>query len=339
LALALGLLVGGSALAQDEPASPAEAVPTSPAAIVATLAGDRPGVAQRILVGESGQLYWPQTDGTWRRDRAGGVAVDVRGATRVGDVVYAVGPHTPLFERRDGVWHVRELSVHGRMRVASHGALPALAVRNQVYVFAAGIWVRFGPARARIAALWAASRKQVFVADDRGEIARSDGHGWVTLRGPKLAHDAVTQFLGGRGSSLYAITDAGNLWLLRKNQISPVVAPAELSGLRAEVGCATDGDRAVFVGASGGDPPTTWHVLAVDQAEPAPIATLPAPSPEDPYAACAADATGGLLIVTRSGRVHVRAADGVWRESQVVTEPPAPAPSPIRAARRPALTQ
>lgn len=304
------------------------------AGLVATLATPR-GLA---LVGASAQLYRPTGPGRWRREHAGGVSIDVRGAFAGPDgAVYAVGTSSPLFALADGSWAAHPLPNRGATAVNS-GAIAAIAVGRHVYGLGPAGWKRLASARTSITALWAASEQRTYAATEAGELAVLTGSSWTNLRSPLEKGDAVELMAAAPGRPVIAVSRAGAVLELGAFAARILPLASELEGLSIKaLGSAGKSSPTLYaVGSLEGDGQRRWVLARIDKDSVVLDEPLWPLVPGDEITIVTGLADGSVLVASRRGQVRIRDPKGLWRNGQVslaLPRPPAEADGRAAPAR------
>jgi|GEM_PF-3661797 len=298
-------------------------------------------VGTRALVGASGELFRPDGVGVYRRQGLGGVAIDVELAVFAGGRLFAAGRRAPVFEFDGQVWRQHRLGENGRSRTSSGGGLPAIAIRRQIFVFDGGRWVRAAAARVWPHVIWVASPRRYFVADDGGGLLRVDGKRATAVRTGLAEGDRIVHFAGTPGRSLLAVSEAGVVLDVGSGGTArPIALPPGLESLAVSATCSQRDGTAVLVGVVEDAAASVRDavVVAVKARSAAEIHRAPLTAGDRP-AACASDAGGGLMWVSRAGQAWIRPAGGEWTARRAaLTPPPAARPGPA-PGKRPARSR
>jgi hypothetical protein len=280
------------------------------AAPVTTLLPDLSDIRRSTLVGASGQLYEPTSDGSaprWVRRTAGGVSANLVGAARLDGEIVAAGSQTPLFQQREQRWTITQLGQRGRV-VLGTGTFFSVAIGRQIFIRSKGKFLRIGAVAGTVSNLWAASESVVLVATDQGIFRK---------RGASLVLAAkIVGVLGFTGAAPYAVT-VDSAINLKTGARTRLPGPA-----LAVVRSATSPAAILRL-------PSSQLGLATDLTS----ATIPIVLPfVQPPTTAAIDAAGRALLTTDDG---VSVYDGTtWSLGTVADELP-----PSRAGPPPALSQ
>jgi len=279
--------------------------------------------ASAVLVGRSGQLYYPVATSGWQRRGAGGVTVDLsaavrsRGGSASGDDVLAVGLATPPFRFQNGAWRAEPLPARGPAALTATGAMPVLAVGRHIHILDAGEWVRRVSAPRQVTAAWAAGPRALVVATSDGALARWDGRRLTSLRTPLPAGDPIVHLVGASPAALFGRGRSGSWIRIDRASCALLSRAPELPDFEEQAaGLGPDG--ALWLGGtvtgSGG---ARRAVLSRSERNRLVLAAeLPALAPGDRVAVILGHApTGELLVATRGGAVRVRNKQGTWAES------------------------
>jgi hypothetical protein len=288
--------------------------------VITAVAPATDDVKKSILVGPSGQVWEPDGAGTWTRNREGGVAADVRGATLAGTALVVAGKSTPLYRRDPIGWIAMRLGERGRTVVGS-GPRPSIAIGKNVFVWAGTSWKRVGRTAGNVIALWAANEIKVVAVTDTGVGKLAGAGAFAPIPGaPALAG------LGTGGPATWGVTADGAAYEVATRRIHrPTVGGAPMTIAFVAVG----GDKAWALGSTPVGPALArFHKGAWGEAIAPPIAADDAPF------ALVADTSGALLVVTRAGAVHLAAADGTWSTGNRTETLPAATPGPGPARGR-----
>jgi hypothetical protein len=277
-------------------AAPAHAAPAAIAAVVGP--DGAADVRTSTLIGPSGQVYAGDGAGRWVRTVPGGIAADVRGATRIGADLLVTGISTPMYRFDGKTWTATRVGQSGKTFLG-RGPVPAVAIGKHVFVERKGKWARVGQAPGAVTAVWA-SAKRVFVVTAAGvHVLR--GSTFVRTRAPVSAIVGTT--------AAWGIADDGVFDLATGRAVSTAVG----------VIAATAGDAAPWLVVSAGTAPPRLvgkvgtTAVAVDT----PLAAGTA------LAGIAADRAGNVALVTAAGEVHLRIGD-TWSTGALADElPPA----------------
>lgn len=320
--------------------------------LVVAVVGD--SRSQAVLIGPSGQLYYPEEDpGIWRRQHGGGVAADVLGALRAaqGELLVA-GDMTPLYRFRDGAWHFQPVATRGPVVLPGPGSVPAVAVGAQILEWQGSGFRRQASASGPITAFYAAPGGITYVAvGSQLESVRANGAAVVVHH--SLPVDDPIILFAGHGARVYAISRRGailrlgktvarsvarapdvqalvphaarvsadgTLWLIG---VAAAAAATPAQSVDADVNADPGLDRQPLCG-----PPTDLQaaeriVLARIQNDELVVAeVLDRLDPGDRLIALTREADGGMLTVSAAGVVRYREPGAAWINGRIIQELP-----------------
>jgi hypothetical protein len=297
--------------------------PAAGAAEIVGVAGSSPSDA--VLVGAGGQIF-KRAGGAWKRAGEGGTAatlVTARGASPT--EIVALGSGTPIYRYDGKTWSVQKLSLSGPAILATTGT-PTVAIGRRVLVWTTGKWQLLPGLPTPVVAVWAAGPKDAVAVSDAGELRRWNGAQWRVIPHGMPAGETPHRLFGGPAGQVYSVGDGGTLIRIDRTaarKIAPgPLAPAnvrwQLSGVAQ--------NRLWLVGEGLHEGRPRMIVARVEGATLAMVDTFTAPDAGDAAATMALGSDGALLVATRKGIVHVRAAAGGFTREVVESAAPPPAP-------------
>lgn len=297
------------------------------------------GADDLTLVGSAGEIYKRDTTAetpTWRRDAGGGVAatlVTARGAALTD--VWALGSSTPPYRYDGTTWSASTFPMTGTAVMSTSGA-PAVAVARRVMVWSQGKWVQLPTTGAKgILAVWAGGPKDALVATVDGDLRRYDGTTWTIIT-PKLVSttERIRALQAGVAPAVIAMGDQGSLLTVDKTSAKAVTLETRITMWNGQIGAQTTTGQPYLLGAATVEGRERLAIGKIESGKLVLVDTLPALAAGDAAVAMLAAKDGSLVVVTRQGVVHMRAADGGWTRG--VTDPSLPAVT--KSANPPAVS-
>lgn len=263
-----------------------------------------------VAIGPEGQVYEPDGKGAWVRTQAGGVAVELVGATAVGGTVIAAAKGAPPFKLHAGAWTAMNLGLKAKAIVGA-GSRVLAAVGKSVFALDKAQPLKLADAPGAITAL-AGGAGSVVAETDKG-LVKLQGTAWKPIKqAPKNVRALV--------SERWVLVDRGVFDL---KAMKPIVWPA---GVQIVEATTIGGD---FVGVSMHGKQVELVTIKAGKVVREPV---PVDDPK-PIVGVAADRAGGCAIAMRDGRIVLRerGAKGTWTVVEVREELAAPKPGPAPA--------
>lgn len=289
-----------------------------------------------ILVGASGQLYRPIGGGTWQRQHAGGVSVEVLNVVRSAQgVLFAIGTRTPLFELDTDRWSSYAFEKRGEMQ-SSQGDSAIFSVGRTIFQLGASGFRKIGSAKGNVEAIWASTGSRLFVLTDGKRLWTGNGNSWRGISLNLGKDESIASLHGVPGQAAVARTSLGRLFRLEGKKASEVTVSPDLIGLQIHVIAAAAGKLYVAgVRRTAAGPVSLLAEVGNDGLRMASVLWPLAPG--DRFAIVSGYGNAQLLVATRTGQLRLRNPQGHWLPGLVDLQPPkGPA---VQAERAPALTR
>ena len=293
-------------------------------------AGASPGDA--VLVGAGGEIY-KRTGTTWKRTGEGGTSATLAAARGSSSTeIWGIGANAPTWRYDGKVWSVHKLGVSGAAIMARSG-LPSIAVGKRVFVWTQGKWQILPALPVASIAVWASGPKDALVIGDNGELRRWNGAMWKLIPHGMPQGETPRRLFAGPAGQVYAVGDGETLLrvekaVARKMSVGPL-APANARWLFG--GVAQNKLWLVGEGTLEGKP--AMIVAKLEGATLALVDSFSTPDAGDEATTLLLANDGALLLATRKGIVHVRAASGGFTRETVDGAAPTP---PAKEANPPA---